>query len=62
MKVVFLTLDEVIALQADQLERYGGRLAPREVEDPVLGIASGRISKAEAAVFVQRHLRSRSAK
>ncbi|MGH7399637.1 MAG: type II toxin-antitoxin system death-on-curing family toxin [Candidatus Rokuibacteriota bacterium] len=132
MKVVFLTLDEVIALQADQIGRYGGRpgirdlgllqsalgtsaatfegrflheglhemaaaylfhivrnypfvdgnkrvglmvmlaflglnsrrldAAPREVEDLVLGIASGRISKAEAAVFVQRHLRSRSAK
>jgi death-on-curing protein len=132
VKVVFLTLDEVIALHADQIERYGGRpgirvlgllqsalgtpsatfegrflhedlhemaaahlfhivrnhpfidgnkrvglmalLAflglnsrrldanPREVEDLVLGIARGRVSKAEAAVFVQQHLRPRSRK
>jgi hypothetical protein len=33
---------------------------PRDVEELVQGIASGRVSKAEAAVFVQRHLRSRS--
>jgi death-on-curing protein len=130
VKVVFLTLDEVIALHSDQIERYGGRAGirdlgllqsalgtpsatfegrflheglhemaaaylfhvvrnhpfvdgnkrvglmallaflglnarrldatPRDVEDLVQGIASGRVSKAEAAVFVQRHLRSRS--
>src|SRR5260370_1072613 len=34
----------------------------QEVEDLVLGIASGRVSKAEAAVFVQQHLRPRSGK
>jgi death-on-curing protein len=132
VKVVFLTLDEVIALHADQIERYGGRpgirdlgllqsalgtpsatfegrflheglhemaaahlfhvvrhhpfvdgnkrvglvvlLAflglnsrrldadPQEVEDLVLGIARGRVSKAEAAVFVQQPLRPRSGK
>jgi death on curing protein len=132
VKVVFLTLDEVIALHADQIERYGGRPRIRdlgllqsalgtpsatferrflhedlhemaaahlfhivrnhpfvdgnkrvglmvllaflglnsrrldanahEVEDLVLGIARGRISKAEAAVFVQQHLRPRSGK
>jgi death-on-curing protein len=132
VKVAFLTLDEVIALHADQIERYGGRpgirdlgllqsalgtpsatfegrflhedlqemaaahlfhivrnhpfvdgnkrvglmvlLAflglnsrrldanAREVEDLVLGIARGRVSKAEAAVFVQQHLRPRSEK
>ena len=132
MKVVFLTLDEVIALHADQIERYGGRPGIRdlgllqsalgtpsatfegrflhedlhemaaahlfhivrnhpfvdgnkrvglmvllaflglnsrrldadaqEVEELVLGIAGGRVSKAEAAVFVQQHLRSRSGK
>ena len=132
MKVVFLTLDEVIALHADQIERYGGRQGIRdlgllqsalrtpsatfegrflhedlpemaaahlfhivrnhpfvngnkpvglmvllaflglnsrrldasaqEVEDQVLGIARGRVSKAEAAVFVQQHLRPRSGK
>jgi death-on-curing protein len=132
VKVVFLTLDEVIALHADQIERYGGRAGIRdlgllqsalgtpsatfegrflhedlhemaaahlfhivrnhpfvdgnkrvglmvllaflglnsrrldanaqELEDLVLGIARGRVSKAEAAVFVQQHLRSRSGK
>jgi death-on-curing protein len=132
VKVVFLTLDEVIALHADQIERYGGRPGIRdlgllqsalgtpsatfeerflheglhemaaahlfhivrnhpfvdgnkrvglmvllaflglnsrrldanaqEVEDLVLGIARGRVSKAETAVFVQQHLRPRSAK
>jgi len=132
VKVVFLTLDEVIALHADQIERYGGRPGIRdlgllqsalgtpsaifegrflhedlhemaaahlfhivrnhpfvdgnervglmvllafvglnsrrldanaqEVEDLVLGIASGRVSKAEATVFVQQHLRPRSGK
>ncbi len=132
MKVVFLTLDEVIALHADQIERYGGRPGIRdlgllqsalgtpsatfegrflhedlhemaaahlfhivrnhpfvdgnkrvglmvllaflglnsrrldanaqEVEDLVLGIARGRVSKAETAVFVQQHSRPRSGK
>ncbi len=132
MKVVFLTLDEVIALHADQIERYGGRPGIRdlgllqsalgtpsatfegrflhedlhemaaahlfhivrnhpfvdgnkrvglmvllaflglnsrrldanaqEVEELVLGIARGRVSKAEAAVFVQQHLRPISGK
>lgn len=129
MRVVFLTLDEAIALHADQVERYGGRpgirdlgllqsalgvpsatfegrflheglhemaraylyhvvrnhpfvdgnkraglvillaflglnshwldAEPREVERLVQGIASGSISKAEAVVFVQQHLRPR---
>jgi death on curing protein len=132
VKVVFLTLDEVIALHADQIERYGRRpgirdlgllqsalgtpsatfegrflhedlhemaaahlfhivrnhpfvdgnkrvglmvllaflglnarrldASPREVEDLVLGIARGRVSKAEATVFIQQHLRPRSGK
>ena len=125
MSPVFLTLDEVLALHADQIERYGGsqgirdmgllesalavpaatfggqflhgsfhemaaaylfhltqnhpfidgnkrvglmamlaflglndlRLAAREDElvALVLGVAAGRVSKAEVAVFVQRH-------
>jgi death on curing protein len=132
VKVVFLTLDEAIALHADQIERYGGRpgirdlsllqsalgvptatfegrflhegfhemaaaylfhivrnhpfvernkrvglvilLAflglnsrwidanPVEVERLVQGIASGTTSKAAAAVFVQKHLRTRREK
>ena len=132
MTVVFLTLDEAIALHADQIERYGGRpglrdlgllqsalgvpsatfdgrflhdglhemgaaylfhvvrdhpfvdgnkrvglvillaflglnsrwldAVPEDVERLVQGIASGRVSKAEAAVFVQQHLRPRSRK
>ena len=130
MKVVFLTLDEVLALHADQIERYGGRpgvrdvgllqsavsvpaatfgdrflhaslqemaaaylfhlvrdhpfldgnkrvglmallaflglnsrwldAEPRELENLVLAVAAGKTSKAEVAVFVQRHMRSRS--
>ena len=128
MAVVLLTLDEVLALHADLIERYGGRLgirdigllesalampaatfagrflhgihemaaaylfhlaanhpfvdgnkriglmamlaflglnglrlraAPGDLEDLVLGVAEGRISKAEVAVFVQRHVRPR---
>ena len=31
MKVVFLTLDEVVALHADQIERYGGRPGIRDI-------------------------------
>ena len=31
MKVVFLTLDEVIALHADQIKRYGGRPGIRDL-------------------------------
>ena len=31
MKVVFLTLDEAIALHADQIERYGGRPGIRDI-------------------------------
>jgi len=127
--VVFLTLDEVLALHADQIERYGGRpgirdigllqsalgvptatfegrflhgslhemaaaylfhlvrdhpfvdgnkragLAallvflglnslwleadPAELERLVREVADGKISKAEIAVFVQRHIRTR---
>ncbi len=129
MTAVFLTLDEVLALHADQIERYGGRpgirdlgllesalAMPRaafggrrlheslpemaaaylfhlvrghpfldgnkrvglmamlaflglnslrlEAEEKklielVLGVATGRVSKAEVAVFVQRHARGR---
>ena len=32
MKVVFLALDEVLALHADQIERYGGRPGIRDLE------------------------------
>ena len=32
MKPAFLTLDEVLALHADQIDRYGGRLGVRAVE------------------------------
>jgi prophage maintenance system killer protein len=35
---------------------------PQDLELLVLGIADGRVSKAEAAVFVQKHLRTRSGK
>ena len=129
MTAVFLTLDEVLALHADQIERYGGqpgirdlgllesalampraafggqrlheslpemaaaylfhlvrghpfldgnkrvglmamlaflglnslRLDAQEQElvDLVVGVATGRVSKAEVAVFVQRHARGR---
>jgi prophage maintenance system killer protein len=31
----------------------------QDVERLVQGVASGRVSKAEAAVFVQQHLRTR---
>ena len=127
MRVVFLTFDEVLALHADQIERYGGRpgirditllqsalgvvsatfegrflhegihemaaahlfhlvrdhpfidgnkriglvallaflglnsrwldARPEELERLVQGVAVGRVSKSEAAVFIQRHLR-----
>ena len=129
MKVTFLTLDEVLALHADQIERYGGRpgirdigllrsalgvpratfegkflhgslheiaaaylfhlvqdhpfidgnkrvglatlLAflglnshwldadPEEIEKLVRSVAVGKTTKAEVAVFVQRHMRPR---
>jgi death-on-curing protein len=128
VSVVFLTLDEVLALHADQIERYGGRpgirdltllqsalgvvsatfegrflheglhemaaahlfhlvrdhpfidgnkrlglvallvflglnsrrldARPEELERLVQGIATGQVSKAEAAVFVQKHIRA----
>lgn len=127
MTALFLTLDEAVALHADQIERYGGspgirdigllqsalatpaatfggeyvhlglhemaaaylfhlvknhplidgnkrtglmamlaflglnrlhlEADPDEVADLVLGVASGKVSKAEVAVFVQRHPR-----
>jgi len=129
VRVVFLTLDEVLALHADQITRYGGRPGIRDIRllesalaapnasfggqrvyrdisemaavylfhvvqnhpfvdgnkraglmamlaflglnrrrltagstelaELVQGIASGRISKAEAAVFIQHHTRRR---
>lgn len=42
MKVVFLTLDEVLALHADQIERYGGRPGIRDIGLPqsALGVPS----------------------
>lgn len=128
MSVVFLTLDEVLALHADQIERYGGRpgirditllqsalgvvsatfegrflhegihemavahlfhlardhpfvdgnkrvglaallaflglnsgwldTRPEELGRLVQGVAAGQVSKAEAAVFVQQHIRA----
>jgi death on curing protein len=127
VSVVFLTFDEVLALHADQIERYGGRpgirditllqsalgvvsapfegrflhegvhemaaahlfhlvrdhpfidgnkriglvallaflglnsrwldARPEELERLVQGVAVGRVSKAEATVFIQQHLR-----
>ena len=129
MKIELLTLDEVLSLHADQIERYGGRPGIRDVGllesalampqttyggrwlheslpemaaaylfhlvqghafvdgnkriglmtmlaflglnslslqatsdelvDLVVGVATGRLSKAEAAVFVQQHTRPR---
>lgn len=32
MKLVFLTLDEVLALHADQIDRYGGRAGLRTID------------------------------
>lgn len=130
MPPVFLTLDEVLALHADQIERYGGSLGvrdlgllesalatpaatfggafvhrtvhemaaahlfhvvknhpfvngnkraglmvmlaflglnglrldadPDQLTDLVLGVADGRVSKAEATVFVERHVTPRA--
>ncbi len=45
MKVVFLTLDEVLALHADQIDRYGGRLGVR-----ALGLLESALA-APAAAF-----------
>lgn len=129
MHVVFLTLDEVLALHADQIERYGGRPGIRDIGlldsalhapsatfggqflhanlwemaaahlyhiarnhpfidgnkrvglmamlaflglnslrldapegelfELVAGVAAGKVSKAEAAIFVQRHVHRR---
>jgi death-on-curing protein len=129
VRLRFLSLDEMLALQADQIERYGGRSGirdigllqsalgmpsvtfdgrylhgslhemaaaylfhivqnhpfvdgnkragliallaflglngqwlqtdPEELEHLVRDVASGRVSKPEVAVFVQRHLRPR---
>ena len=62
----FLTLDEVLALHADQVERYG--LDGLELEadangvtELVLGVAAGKVSKAETTVFIERHSRARRA-
>jgi hypothetical protein len=59
VKVVFLTLDEAIALHADQIERYGGRPGIRDLSrlQSALGVPSATFEG--PAVFVQRHLRIR---
>jgi hypothetical protein len=49
----FLTLDEVLALHADQID---GMLT-----ELVLGVAAGKVSKAETTVFIERHSRTRRA-
>ncbi len=50
MKVVFLTLDEVIALHADQIERYGGRPGIRD-----LGLLQSALGT-PSATFEERFL------
>lgn len=50
MKVVFLTLDEVLALHADQIARYGGRLGVRD-----LGLLESALA-VPAATFGGRYL------
>jgi len=55
---VFLTLDEVLALHADQFRRYGGGPGLRdELVDLVLDVVEGRSTKADVAVFLKRRLR-----
>ena len=50
MKVVFLTLDEVLALHADQIDQYGGSLGLRDV-----GLLESALA-APAATFGGRYL------
>ena len=50
MKVVFLTLDEILALHADQIDRYGGSLGVRAV-----GLLESALG-APAAMFGGRYL------
>ena len=50
MKVVFLTLDEILALHADQIDRYGGSLGVRDV-----GLLESALA-APAATFGGRYL------
>lgn len=50
MKVVFLTLDEILALHADQIDRYGGSLGLRDV-----GLLESALA-APAATFGGRYL------
>ena len=78
----------MLALHADQVERYGGEHGVRDVSNRaglmaalvflglndleleadadrltelVLGVAAGKVSKAETTVFVERHSRARRA-
>ncbi|MEX2204933.1 MAG: type II toxin-antitoxin system death-on-curing family toxin [Myxococcota bacterium] len=44
MAVVFLTLDEVLALHADQIDRYGGRPGIRD-----LGLLSSAVATPQAS-------------
>lgn len=44
MAIVFLTLDEVLALHADQIERYGGRGGVRD-----LGLLSSAVATPQAS-------------
>jgi death-on-curing protein len=50
VKVVFLTLDEILALHADQIDRYGGSLGVRDV-----GLLESALA-APAAMFGGRYL------
>jgi death-on-curing protein len=50
VKVVFLTLDEVLALHADQIDQYGGSLGLRDV-----GLLESALA-APAATFGGRYL------
>ena len=60
MKVVFLTLDEVIALHADQIERYGGR--PRIRDLGLLQSARGTPSATLKGGFLHEGLQEMAAR
>lgn len=48
MAVTFLTLDEVLAIHAEQID-------PNELAELVLGVAEGTVGKAEVAMALAGH-------
>ena len=55
MALVFLTVEEILEIHADQIKRYGGRSGLRDLGLLQSAVAQGKIRKTGIAEFFARH-------